>query len=454
VRAKIRHVHFVGIGGSGMSGIAEVLLNQGFSVSGSDVKGSPVTQRLQALGARIFDGHAAANVQGSHVVVTSSAVRADNPEVLEARRLGVPVIPRAEMLAELMRTKHGIAVSGSHGKTTTTSMIASVLDKGGLDPTIVVGGRLDTLGSGARLGKSEYMVVEADESDRSFLKLQPTLAVVTNVDREHLDAYTDLADVQQAFLEFIDKVPFYGAAVVCADDEAARALLTRAARRTRSYGFAEDAQVRASELELEPSGSRFAVSADGQPLGRFELRVPGRHNVQNALAAIAVALELQLPHAAIREGLASFQGVDRRFQKKGEVQGVTVLDDYGHHPTEIKATLQVLRTYAGARRTVVVFQPHRYSRTQALWDDFLAAFAGADVLLLVDIYAASEDAIPGVDAERLAAAIQGALYAGDVQSAGERLMQLVKSGDVVLTLGAGNVFAAGEALLRRLEERS
>jgi UDP-N-acetylmuramate--alanine ligase len=454
VRAKIRHVHFVGIGGSGMSGIAEVLLNQGFGVSGSDVKGSPVTQRLQALGARIFEGHAAANVQGAHVVVTSSAVRADNPEVLEARRLGVPVIPRAEMLAELMRAKHGIAVSGSHGKTTTTSMIASVLDKGGLDPTIVVGGRLDTLGSGARLGKSEYMVVEADESDRSFLKLQPTLAVVTNVDREHLDAYTDLADVQQAFLEFIDKVPFYGAAVVCADDEAARALLARAARRTRSYGFAEDAQVRASELELLPSGSRFAVSADGQPLGRFELRVPGRHNVQNALAAIAVALELQLPPAAIREGLASFQGVDRRFQKKGEVQGVTVLDDYGHHPTEIKATLSALRTYAGARRTVVVFQPHRYSRTQALWDDFLAAFAGADLLLLVDIYAASEDAIPGVDAERLAGAIPGALYAGDVQAAGERLMQLVKSGDVVLTLGAGNVYAAGEALLRRLEERS
>jgi UDP-N-acetylmuramate--alanine ligase len=454
VRAKIRHVHFVGIGGSGMSGIAEVLLNQGFSVSGSDVKGSPVTQRLQALGARIFEGHAAANVQGAHVVVTSSAVRADNPEVLESRRLGVPVIPRAEMLAELMRTKHGIAVSGSHGKTTTTSMIASVLDKGGLDPTIVVGGRLDTLGSGARLGKSEYMVVEADESDRSFLKLQPTLAVVTNVDREHLDAYADLADVQQAFLEFIDKVPFYGAAIVCADDPAARALLARAARRTRSYGFAEDAQVRALELTLQPTGSRFAVNADGQPLGRFELKVPGRHNVQNALAAIAVALELQLPYAAIREGLASFAGVDRRFQKKGEVQGVTVLDDYGHHPTEIKATLSVLRTYAGARRTVVVFQPHRYSRTQALWDDFLAAFAGADLLLLVDIYAASEDAIPGVDAERLAGAIPGALYAGDVQAAGERLMQLVKSGDVVLTLGAGNVFAAGEALLRRLEERS
>jgi UDP-N-acetylmuramate--alanine ligase len=453
VRAKIRHVHFVGIGGSGMSGIAEVLLNQGFTVSGSDVKGSAVTQRLRALGAQIFEGHAAANAQGAHVVVTSSAVRADNPEVLEARRLGVPVIPRAEMLAELMRTKHGIAVSGSHGKTTTTSMIAFVLDKGGLDPTIVVGGRVDTLGSGARLGKSEYMVVEADESDRSFLKLQPTLAVVTNVDREHLDAYADLADVQQAFLEFLDRVPFYGAAIVCADDEAARALLGRAARRTRSYGFAEDAQVRASELTLQPSGSSFTVHADGQSLGRFELRVPGRHNVLNSLAAITVALELELPQAAIREGLAAFQGVDRRFQKKGEAKGVTVLDDYGHHPTEIKATLQVLRAFAGARRTVVVFQPHRYSRTQALWNEFLTAFSGADVLLLLDVYAASEDAIPGVDAERLAAAIEGAQYAGDVQSASERLGTLVKPGDVVLTLGAGNVFAAGEALLRRLEER-
>src|SRR6185503_10415960 len=407
VRAKIRHVHFVGIGGSGMSGIAEVLLNQGFTVSGSDVKGSPVTERLQALGARCFAGHAAANVAGAHVVVTSSAVRADNPEVLEARRLLIPVVPRAEMLAELMRTKNGIAVSGSHGKTTTTSMIAFVLDKGGLDPTIVVGGRVDVLGSGARLGKSEYMVVEADESDRSFLKLQPTLAVVTNVDREHMDVYRDLADVQQAFLEFLNKVPFYGAAIVCKDDEATRALLPKITRRTRSYGFAEDAHVRALDLTLQPDGSRFTVTADGGALGSFELSVPGRHNVQNSLAAIAVALELEIPSAAIREGLASFKGVDRRFQKKGEQAGVTVLDDYGHHPTEIRATLQVLRSFAGTRRTVVVFQPHRYSRTQALWDDFLVAFSGADVLLLVDIYAASEDAIAGVDSERLAAAIQG-----------------------------------------------
>jgi UDP-N-acetylmuramate--alanine ligase len=379
--------------------------------------------------------------------------------VLEARRLSIPVIPRAEMLAELMRTKLGVAVSGSHGKTTTTSMIAFVLDKGGLDPTIVVGGRVDVLGSGARVGRSEYMVVEADESDRSFLKLQPTLAVVTNVDREHLDAYRDLQDVQQAFREFVNKVPFYGAAILCVDDPAVRAILPGVTRRTLCYGFAPEAQVRATELELQPEGSRFTVAADGRRLGRFELRVPGRHNVQNSLAAIAAALELDVATPAIHAGLLAFQGVDRRFQKKGEAVGVSVLDDYGHHPTEIRATLEVLRAYAGARRTVVTFQPHRYSRTQALWDDFLTAFAGADVLLLVDVYAASEDPLPGVDAQRLAAAIhqaqgQDASYAGDVAAAAERLAALVKPGDVVLTLGAGNVHAVGEELLRRLRARA
>lgn len=437
-----------------MSGIAEVLLNQGFAVSGSDLKGSPVTRHLEALGARVFPGHAARNVTGAHVVVTSTAVRPDNPELLEARRLGVPVIPRAEMLAELMRTKYGVAVSGSHGKTTTTSMIAFVLDKGGLDPTIVVGGRVDVLGSGARLGKSEYMVVEADESDRSFLKLQPTLAVVTNIDREHMDAYRDLEDVQQAFLEFVNKVPFYGAAVVCADDAAARAILPKIARRTRSYGLGADAQLRATDVELLGSSSRYSAAFDGRPLGRFELHVPGRHNVLNSLAALAVGLELDVAPDTIRAGLAAFQGVDRRFQRKGEAGGVTVLDDYGHHPTEIRATLAVLRAFAGARRTVVLFQPHRYTRTQALWDDFLAAFAGADVLLIVDVYAASEEAIPGIDAERLAAAIAGALYAGDVQAAAAKLAELVRPGDVVLTLGAGSVYAAGEELLRHLEERT
>ncbi len=457
MRGRIQHVHFVGVGGAGMSGIAEVLLNQGFRVSGSDLKTTQVTERLAGLGARVFVGHAAANVHGAHLVVTSTAVRGDNPELLEARRLSIPVIPRAEMLAELMRTKYGIAVSGSHGKTTTTSMIALVLERGGLDPTIVVGGRLDVLGSGARLGKSEFMVVEADESDRSFLKLQPTLAVVTNVDREHLDVYRDLADAQDAFVEFVNRAPFWGAAIVCADDAPARALLPRVARRTLSYGLAGGAQVEARDVQLTSRSSRYLAVAQGQSLGEVSLRVPGRHNVLNSLAAVAVGLELELGFPAIRDGLESFRGVDRRFETKGEASGVTVIDDYGHHPTEIRATLETLLALAEGRRTVVLFQPHRYTRTRALWDEFTRAFDGVDVLLLSDVYAASEDAIVGVTSERLAQAIaaQGrrAEYAGDVKAAAARLFEIVESGDVVLTLGAGNVHAAGEELLVRLGAR-
>jgi UDP-N-acetylmuramate--alanine ligase len=454
VRGRIQQVHFVGIGGAGMSGIAELLLNQGFRVSGSDLKATPVTARLAGLGARFFAGHAAANVKGAHVVVTSTAVRGDNPEVLEARRLQIPVIPRAEMLAELMRAKYGVAVSGSHGKTTTTSMIAFVLEKGGLDPTVVVGGRLDVLGSGARLGTSEYMVVEADESDRSFLKLQPTLAVVTNVDREHLDVYRDLADAQQAFLDFASKVPFWGAAIVCADDAPARALLLRLGRRTLSYGIDAEATVQAREVRLASGSSRYVALASGRQLGEVEIRVPGRHNVLNSLAAVAVGLELELDFAAIRAGLESFRGVNRRFESKGSANGVTVIDDYGHHPTEIRATLQTLQGFAQGRRSVVLFQPHRYTRTQALWDEFTRAFDGVSELLLADIYAASEDAIEGVTSERLAGAIAerggSAQYAGDVRAATERLLAIVRPGDVVLTLGAGNVHTAGEELLRRL----
>jgi UDP-N-acetylmuramate--alanine ligase len=454
VRGRIQQVHFVGVGGAGMSGIAEVLVNQGFRVSGSDLKPTQVTERLASLGARVFAGHAAANVHGAHVVVTSSAVRADNPEVLEARRLHIPVIPRAEMLAELMRTKYSVAVSGSHGKTTTTSMIALVLERGGLDPTLVVGGRLGALGSGARLGRSDFMVVEADESDRSFLKLQPTLAVVTNVDREHLDVYRDLADAQDAFVEFANRVPFWGAAIVCADDAPARALLPRVARRSLLYGLAGGAQVEAREVQLSGRSSRYVAVAEGRSLGELSLRVPGRHNVLNSLAAVAVGLELELGFPAIRDGLESFRGVDRRFETKGEAGGVTVIDDYGHHPTEIRATLEALLAFAEGRRTVVLFQPHRYTRTRALWDEFTRAFDGVDVLLLSDVYAASEDAIAGVTSERLAQAIaaQGrrAEYAGDVRAAAARLLEVVESGDVVLTLGAGNVHAAGEELLRRL----
>jgi len=367
------------------------------------------------------------------------------------------VIPRAEMLAELMRLKYGVAVAGSHGKTTTTSMVALVLDRGGLDPTVVVGGRLGVLGSGARLGKGEFMVAEADESDRSFLKLSPTLAVVTNIDREHLDTYRDLADVQEAFLGFLNKVPFYGAGIVCLDDPPVQDILPRIERRVVTYGVTAQAQVSAHDVQLKASGSSYQAELDGAPLGRVELAVPGAHNVLNSLAAVTVGLDLGVPFAAIQEGLASFTGVDRRFQVRGEAGGVLVVDDYGHHPTEIRATLETLRNLAADRRTLVVFQPHRYTRTQALWDEFCRAFNQADVLLLADVYPAGEEAIPGIDAEALARAIAArghrqVVYAGDLKAALKRLVEEVRDGDVVLTLGAGSVWTLGEDLLRRRQK--
>jgi UDP-N-acetylmuramate--alanine ligase len=455
VLRRFQHVHFVGIGGSGMSGIAEVLLNLGYTVSGSDLKLTSVTGHLQALGARVFEGHAADNVGGAHVVVTSTAVRTSNPEVVEARRRGVPVIPRAEMLAELMRLKYGVAIAGSHGKTTTTSMVALVLDKGGLDPTVVVGGRLSSFGSGARLGKGEFLVAEADESDRSFLKLTPTVAVVTNIDREHLDAYHDLADIQQAFLGFVNKVPFYGCAVLCLDDAPVKDILPKVERRVLTYGLSHQASVSARDLELGATGSSYTATLQGRSLGPVAVQVPGAHNVTNSLAAVAVGLDLELPFEAIQQGLSCFTGVDRRFQVRGETRGVLVIDDYGHHPTEIRATLDTLRRRAGTRRTLVLFQPHRFTRTQALWDDFCRAFDEADVLRLVDIYPASEEAIPGVSSEALARAIaerghRNVAWLGELRAASERLAQEVAPGDVVLTLGAGSVWTAGEELLRRL----
>ncbi|PYQ47298.1 MAG: UDP-N-acetylmuramate--L-alanine ligase, partial [Acidobacteria bacterium] len=415
---------------------------------------SPVTDHLAVLGARVAEGHAAANVEGAHVVVVSTAVPPTNPEVAEARRLGIPVIPRAEMLAELMRLKYGVAVAGSHGKTTTTSMVALILDKGGLDPTVVVGGRLGVLGSGARLGRGDFMVAEADESDRSFLKLTPTIAVVTNIDREHLDTYKDLADVQEAFLGFVNKVPFYGAGVLCLDDGPIQDILPRVERRVVTYGLSPQAHVSARDVRLKPAGASYLAAAGGQSLGEVELAVPGAHNVLNSLAAVAVGLELAVPFDGIRQGLAGFTGVDRRFQVRGEAGGVLVVDDYGHHPTEIRATLETLRGRAGSRRTVVLFQPHRYTRTQHLWDEFCRAFHLADLLLLVDIYPAGEEALPGVSAEALAEAItrrghRQVVYAGDVRAAAERLAREVREGDVVLTLGAGNVWTAGDELLRR-----
>ena len=452
---KIQHIHFVGIGGSGMSGIAEVLLNLGYRVSGSDLKRSSVTDRLASLGARTFEGHADAHVGGAQVVVTSTAVRGDNPEVVEARRTGIPVIPRAEMLAELMRLKYGVAIAGSHGKTTTTSMVALVLDRGGLDPTVVVGGRLGVLGSGARLGKGDFMVAEADESDRSFLKLTPTVAVVTNIDREHLDTYRDLADIQEAFLGFVNKVPFYGSAVLCLDDGPVQDILPRVERRMITYGLSPQAHVSARDVRLTAMGASYTATQGGTPLGAVSLSVPGAHNVLNSLAAVAVGSDLGVAFDQVRAGLESFTGVDRRFQTRGEAGGVTVIDDYGHHPTEIRATLETLRTRAGDRRTVVLFQPHRFTRTQFLWDEFCRAFHQADVLLLTDIYAASEEPVPGVTAEALARAIgerghRQAEYAGDLKSASGRLAAVARDGDVVLTLGAGSVWTAGEELLRRL----
>jgi len=448
-------VHFVGIGGSGMSGIAEVLLNLGYAVSGSDLKRSATTAHLEARGARIFEGHAAANVAGVQVVVISTAVHADNPEVIEARQRGVPVIPRAEMLAELMRMKYGIAIAGSHGKTTTTSMVAMVLDRGGFDPTVVVGGRLGVLGSGARLGKGEFMVAEADESDRSFLKLSPTIAVVTNIDREHLDTYRDLADVQDAFVGFVNKIPFYGAAVLCLDDPPVQDILPRVERRLVSYGLSWHAHISARDVELTPTGANYTAVQRGSALGPIALNVPGAHNVLNSLAAVAVGLDLGVGFDRIREGLASFTGVDRRFQVRGDEGGILVIDDYGHHPTEIRATLAALRTRAGARRTLVLFQPHRYTRTHHLWDEFCRAFHHADVLLVTDVYAAGEEPIEGATGEALAAAIaarghQQASYAGDLKSAGARLAEEAREGDVVLTLGAGSVWTAGDEVLKKV----
>jgi len=461
--AKLQRVHFVGIGGIGMSGIAEVLLNLGYKISGSDLKSSLVTDRLATLGATIFEGHRAENVAGADVVVTSSAVRPDNPEVQEARQQHVPVIQRAEMLAELMRLKYGIAVAGMHGKTTTTSMVAAVLAAGGLDPTVVVGGRVDALGSNARLGKSHYLVAEADESDRSFLKLSPILAVVTNIDREHMDCYHDMADVECAFVEFMDRVPFYGMTVACNDDDRLRALLPQLRRRVLTYGARADSDFHLSDPETvaadghERPTSRFRVEYRGQPLGVFHLHVPGRHNILNATAAIAVGVGLDIAPDAIRSALAEFRGVDRRFQLRGRTGEISVIDDYGHHPTEIRATLAAARQ-CGYKRVHVIFQPHRYTRTQDLSDQFATAFADADSLIVLDIYAASEPPIAGVTGERLAKHIaelgnRQATYASSFADAVERVTAAAKPGDMILTLGAGSVSHLGPQILERLETR-
>jgi UDP-N-acetylmuramate--alanine ligase len=458
--ATSQHAHFIGIGGIGMSGIAEILLNLDMKVSGSDLRRGPVTDRLAQMGATIYEGHDAANIAGATVVVTSSAVSASNPEVLEAHARKIPVIQRAEMLAELMRLKYGIAIAGMHGKTTTTSMVASVLAAGGLDPTVVVGGRVDALGSNAKLGSSQYLVAEADESDRSFLKLSPILAVVTNLDREHMDCYRDMADVEQAFLTFIDKLPFYGAVTACVDNPLLAAILPRAHRRVFTYGVAAEADYRLEFVDAQKDSStagkgsfaRFQVVTALGPLGPFELHVPGHHNILNATAAVAIAHQLGVDAEKIALGLSHFRGVDRRFQLRGTASGITVVDDYGHHPTEIRATLAAARE-CGYKKIHVVFQPHRFSRTLDLLDQFTGAFRDADTVIVLPIYAASEEPIPGVTAERLAARIEGpqVQYASDFPAAIAAVATQAKEGDLILTLGAGNVSQLGPQILEALE---
>ena len=456
---RYQQIHFVGIGGSGMSGIAEILLNLGYRVTGSDQRRSDVVERLAELGAKVFVGHAAAHVEGAHVVVYSSAVSRDNIEVQVARQRQIPTIPRAEMLAELMRLKYGIAVAGTHGKTTTTSMVGAVLAEGRYDPTIVVGGRVTSLGSNARLGQGDYLVAEADESDGSFLKLAPTIAVVTTIDAEHLDHYGSLDAIREAFVAFVNKVPFYGAAVLCLDQPNIQMLLPRIEKRSITYGLESGADLVARRLHLAGMTSRFEVSHRGSPLGECTLRVPGRHNVQNALAAVGVGLDLEIPFVTIQRALAGFAGVQRRFQIRGRVRGVTVVDDYAHHPAEIRATLAAAKAGFDCR-VVTVFQPHRYTRTHHLRQEFLTAFNQADVLIVMDIYAAGEAPIPGVIAEDLAEGIRAhghrnVTYLGsDRARIVEHLCEITRTGDLVLTLGAGDVSQLGPELLKRLEADS
>lgn len=455
---KTKHIHFVGIGGIGMSGIAELLLNLGYKVSGSDLRSSDITRHLEELGGTVFEGHEAAGIIGADVVVASSAVGDDNPEVMAAVEEQIPVIQRAEMLAELMRLKKfGIAIAGSHGKTSTTSLVAAILAEAGLDPTVVVGGKVDCLGGrNARLGDGEFLVAEADESDGSFLKLSPVIEVVTNVDREHLDYYRDLEHIKETFLEFIGKIPFYGVAILCLDDDNVSSLLPLIKRRKITYGLTEQADLYASKISVQECLSEFTVTYRGTKLGRVQRTSPGRHIIYNTLAAIAVALELEIDFAVIARALSGFAGVQRRLQVKGEQQGILVVDDYGHHPTEIRATLDAIRDGWPDRRLVVAFQPHRYSRTKELFDEFTTAFHRADVLVLTDVYAASEKPIAEVNSETLLEAIKQhgqrrASYHRSLSTLPAYLLDIAREGDLVLTLGAGNIVGVGEQLLALLD---
>jgi UDP-N-acetylmuramate--alanine ligase len=456
---KIEKIHFVGIGGVGMSGIAEVLLNLGYKVSGSDLRGSDTTERLAALGGEIHIGHAAENLSNVDVVVTSTAVQEDNPEVMAAKAAMIPVIPRAEMLAELMRMKFGIAIAGTHGKTTTTSMVATILSHAGIDPTIVIGGKLNTLGSNAKLGQGKFLVAEADESDGSFLKLSPTIAVVTNIDADHLDFYSGIEEIKDTFVDFINKIPFYGMAVLCLDDLNVGEIIPRVKKRFVTYGLSSQADIRATHVKLCGFETSFIAHYKGYRMGEVAFRMPGAHNVLNALACIAVAMELDVPFEQIREGFATFGGVGRRFQVKGEVDDIMIVDDYGHHPVEIRATLSAAKSGWPDRRLVVAFQPHRYTRTKELFDAFVTCFYDADLLVLTDIYAASEQPIPGITAEILATEIRkhgqkDVSYVEDRTQLPEHLAAIIRPGDIVLTLGAGNIWQAGEELLKVLRKET
>ena len=455
---NFQRIHLVGIGGSGMSGIAEVLLSSGYAVSGSDLKSSPVTERLRKLGATVQESHEPENVQGAHVVVVSSAVPADNVEIVEAHRLKIPVIPRAEMLAELMRLKYGIAVAGAHGKTTTTSLVAAVLAEAGLDPTFVVGGRVNHAGANARVGQGDYIVVEADESDRSFLLLAPVIAVITTIDREHLDHYSSLEEIQETFLQFANRVPFYGSVVLCLDEPNVQAILPRVKRPVITYGTSSQADLVISDVKPKNLSSDFRLEYHGEDLGMFHLPAPpGIHNVRNAAAAAAVGLALNVPADLVRGGLAKFAGVGRRFEVKGTYSGVTLIDDYGHHPAEIRATLEAARG-CGYKRLLVLFQPHRYSRTMHLWEDFRRSFNHADVLVITDIYAAGENAIEDVTSGRLAEAIRAAghknvVYSSTMQAGLEHILREARPGDAILTIGAGSVGRSLDQLALLIESR-
>lgn len=445
-------IHFVGIGGIGMSGIAELLLNLGYRVSGSDIRESGITRRLAGLGGIIYDGHLPENVAGCDVVVVSSAVKTENPEVSAAREQGIPVIPRAEMLAELMRLKYSIAIAGAHGKTTTTAIVADVLAAGGLDPTVVIGGKLMSVGANARLGQGDFIVAEADESDGSFLKMSPSIAVVTNIDREHLDYYRDLDKIKDAFVMFVDKVPFYGLSVLCLDSEPVQEIIPRINKRYMTYGLKTQADLQAGDVISQGMSCRFTVRYKKKRLGKISLNLPGLHNVYNALASIAVGLELNIGFEKIKGALESLNGVQRRMEIKGRAGGITVLDDYGHHPTEIRSTLDAICNSFPERRVGVIFQPHRFSRTQALFDDFARSFYHADFLVVLPIYPAGENPVKGVDSKALCKAIKAfghknVVYAPTMESAVNELLKTVREGDVLVTLGAGDVFKAGELFL-------